>query len=503
MLGHREMTIQDYLELLRRRVWLILSCAFLFLAAGLAICFLLPPHYVSQTLVIVEQQKVPENYVKPVVTEDLNARLASMREQILSRSRLEPIIERFSLFSGNNISMDDRVDATRKAIQITPIASGANKMPGFYISFRAQNARTAQQVCSEITSLFLSESLHAREQSAEGTTAFLAQQVADAKRALDEQDAKLADFQRKYIGKLPGQEQSNLNTLQALTTRLDAATQALNRLHQDETFMQAVISQQNADLQRDDHAGSPTGETDQTKLKSLIAQKKELEEQLTPDHPDVQALSRKITDLQNEIAENAAHPSTPANTSAGARPEPPQLQQVKAQLRSVQQAIVAQKQEQAQIAQQISAYQARIEASPMVEQEFKQITRDHETALQFYNNLLAKTNESSMATDLERRQQGEQFQVLDAANLPDAPVFPNPYLFAGGGFILGLIVGLGIAIALEYRDTSLRTETDIWTFTKLPTLATISYFEEVSKMTTKRKLFSLFHRTTTPAESAN
>jgi len=446
---------------------------------------------------------VPENYVKPVVTEDLNARLASMREQILSRSRLEPIIERFNLFSGNNISMDDRVDATRKAIQITPIASGANKMPGFYISFRAQNARTAQQVCSEITSLFLSESLHAREQSAEGTTAFLAQQVADAKRALDEQDAKLADFQRKYIGKLPGQEQSNLNTLQALTTRLDAATQALNRLHQDETFMQAVISQQNADLQRDDHAGSPTGETDQTKLKSLIAQKKELEEQLTPDHPDVQALSRKITDLQNEIAENAAHPSTPANTSAGARPEPPQLQQVKAQLRSVQQAIVAQKQEQAQIAQQISAYQARIEASPMVEQEFKQITRDHETALQFYNNLLAKTNESSMATDLERRQQGEQFQVLDAANLPDAPVFPNPYLFAGGGFILGLIVGLGIAIALEYRDTSLRTETDIWTFTKLPTLATISYFEEVSKMTTKRKLFSLFHRTTTPAESAN
>ena len=503
MLGHREMTIQDYLEILRRRLWLILSCAFLLLGAGVGICLFVPPQYVSQTLVIVEQQKVPENYVKPVVTEDLNARLASMREQILSRARLDPIIERFNLFSGNNISMDDRVDATRKAIQITPIASGANKMPGFYISFRAQNARTAQQVCSEITSLFLSESLHAREQSAEGTTAFLAQQVADAKRALDEQDAKLADFQRKYIGKLPGQEQSNLNTLQALTTRLDAATQALNRLHQDETFMQAVISQQNADLQRDDHAGSPTGETDQTKLKSLIAQKKELEGQLTPDHPDVQALSRKITDLQNEIAENAAHPSTPANTSAGARPEPPQLQQVKAQLRSVQQAIVAQKQEQAQIAQQISAYQARIEASPMVEQEFKQITRDHETALQFYNNLLAKTNESSMATDLERRQQGEQFQVLDAANLPDAPVFPNPYLFAGGGFILGLIVGLGIAIALEYRDTSLRTETDIWTFTKLPTLATISYFEEVSKMTTKRKLFSLFHRTTTPAESAN
>jgi polysaccharide chain length determinant protein (PEP-CTERM system associated) len=503
MLGHREMTIQDYLELLKRRFWLILSCALLFLGAGLTICFIVPPQYVSQTLVIVEQQKVPENYVKPVVTEDLNARLASMREQILSRSRLEPIIERFNLFAGNGISMDDRVDATRKAIQITPIASGANKMPGFYISFRIQNARTAQQVCSEITSLFVSESLHAREQSAEGTTAFLAQQVADAKRALDEQDAKLADFQRKYIGKLPGQEQSNLNTLQALMTRLDAATQSINRLQQDETFVQAVISQQTGDLQREDHASGVTAETDQAKLKALIAQKQELEGQYTPDHPDVQALSRKITDLQNEIAQNSAHPPPPANKAAGSRPEPAQLQQLRAQLRSDQQAIAAQKQEQGKIAQQITAYQARIEASPTVDQEFKQVTRDHETALQFYNNLLAKTNESSMATDLERRQQGEQFQVLDAANLPDEPIFPNRYLFAAGGFILGLMVGTAIALALEYRDTSLRTEGDIWTFTKLPTLATISYFEEIPRPAAKRKSFSVFRRTAKPAKSAS
>jgi uncharacterized protein involved in exopolysaccharide biosynthesis len=242
MLGHRELTIHDYLEILKRRFWLILICGLVLLGLGLGICFVVPPQYVSQTLVIVEQQKVPESYVKPVITEDLNARLASMKEQIVSRSRLEPIIERFNLFSGNNATMDDRVDATRKAILISPIAAGANKVPGFYISFKARNARTAQQVCSEITSLFVSESLHAREQSAEGTTAFLSQQVADAKRALDEQDAKLAVLQTKYIGKLPSQEQSNLNTLQALTTQLDAATQSLNRMQQDETFIEAVIS---------------------------------------------------------------------------------------------------------------------------------------------------------------------------------------------------------------------------------------------------------------------
>jgi polysaccharide chain length determinant protein (PEP-CTERM system associated) len=499
MLGHRELTVQDYATILKRRLWLILACALVFLGAGLLTSYFQFPQYVSQTLVIVEQQKVPENYVKPVVTEDLNLRLSSMKEQILSRSRLEPIIERFNLFAGNNASMDDRVDATRRAILITPIVSGASKMPGFYISFRAQNARTAQQVCAEITSLFLTESLHAREQSAEGTTAFLSQQVTDAKRALDEQDAKLAAFQRKYIGKLPGQEQSNLNTLQALTTRLDAATQSLNRMHQDQTFIEAVIAQQSSDLQRSDPSSAVSVEASEARLKALIAQKKELEELYTSDHPDVVALSRKITDLQTEIDQNAAHPAVAANPPAASRPEPPHLQQAKAQLHSIQQSIASQKQEQARLAQQVRAYESKIESSPMVEQEFKQITRDHETALQFYNNLLTKMNESSMATDLERRQQGEQFQVLDAANLPDAPIFPNPYLFAGGGFAVGLLLGIGVTAILEYRDTSLRTDGDVWTFTKLPTLATISFLTEIAPHPNASRLKWLFHRVKQPA----
>jgi polysaccharide chain length determinant protein (PEP-CTERM system associated) len=503
MLGHRELTIQDYGCLLKRRWWLILTCALLLLGAGLAITYMLQPQFLSQTLVIVEQQKVPENYVKPVVSEDLNARLSSMREQILSRSRLEPIIERYGLFSGKNATMDDRVDSTRKAILITPIASGVSKMPGFYISFRAHNARTAQQVCGEITSLFLSESLQSREQSAEGTTAFLSQQLADAKRALDEQDAKLATFQRKYLGKLPGQEQSNLNTLQALTTQLDAATQSLNRMHQDQTFIEAVIAQQTTDLQRADPGSTVSLDSLAIKLKALITQKKELEELYTSHHPDMIALSRKIADLQAEISHDTSPPTLSTSPSTVTHSDPPQLQQAKAQLRAIQQSISTQKQEQARIAHEIRTYESRVESSPMVEQEFKQVTRDHETALQFYNNLLTKMNESSMATDLERRQQGEQFQVLDAANLPDSPIFPNPFLFAAGGFFIGLLLGCGISAFLEYRDTSLRTDRDIWTFTNLPTLGTISYLEELSRPLRGRKRSGLFRRLARPQESAN
>src|SRR5208337_4163832 len=246
MLGHREMNMQDYAEILERRYLLILVCTVLLLGIGSGISYMLPPQYISQTLVLIEQQKVPEDYVKPVINEDLNARLASMREQILSRSRIEPIIERFNLYASGKYTMDDRVDLTRKAIGINPIQSSqaTRGMPGFYITYKASDARTAQQVCGEITSLFISANLSAREESAEGTTDFLKQQLADSKRNLDEQDAKLAAFERKYIGKLPQQESSNTNTLQALTIQLEATTREIGSMQQGESLLEAMIAQQ-------------------------------------------------------------------------------------------------------------------------------------------------------------------------------------------------------------------------------------------------------------------
>jgi polysaccharide chain length determinant protein (PEP-CTERM system associated) len=506
MLGHRELTMQDYVGILKRRFWLILTFAILLLGVGIGLSYILPPQYVSQTLVLIEQQKVPENYVKPVVTEDLGARLASMKEQILSRSRIEPIITKFNLFPGSNNTMDERVDQTRKAIEIAPIRSDQSKgtggMPGFFISFKAQDAHTAQQVCGEITSLFVSENLNAREQSAEGTTDFLKQQLADSKRDLDQQDAKLAAFQQKYFGKLPEQEPSNTSTLQALTTQLDAVTQSLGRVQENETFLQAMISQQTHELQGLEPGSGISADERQKELKTLIAQKQELEALYTPDHPDMLAISRRIADLQAEIAHASAEPAPKAAPAPVTRHDPPQLLQLKAQLRGVQQSMTAAKQEQTRLQQKIRTYESRIESSPLVEEEYKQVTRDHETALQFYNSLLTKMNESSMATALEQRQQGEQFRVMDAPNLPDAPTFPNPFVFAGGGFAVGLFLGLLIAALLEYRDTSLRNERDIWAFTKLPTLAIIAHIDGLPQPAKALSRWKLFSRSNKPIESA-
>jgi len=480
MLGHRELTMEDYADILKRRFWIILLCAIVLCAGGASTSYVIPPRYQSQTLVLVEQQQVPEDYVKPVVTEDLEQRLASMKEQILSRSRIQPIIERFNLFADKS-DMDERVALTQKAIGIRPIPSARGSMPGFYITFQARDPHIAQKVCGEITSLFVSDSLRETEQTAEGTTDFLKQQLADSKRNLDEQDAKLAAFQQEHFGMLPDQETSNASTLQALTTQLNAATETLSRLQQNETFLQAMISQQaREELDAAEPNGVASPDEARQQLKQLIEQKRLLETQYTPDYPDVVDISRKIADLQAAIAHAPTQPA-PAKTPVKT-PDSASLQQLKAQLRVAQQSMADEKQQQARLEEQIRTYESRIESTPRVDEEYKQITRDHDSALQFYNGLLAKMNESSMATALEQRQQGEQFRVMDAPNLPDAPTFPNHIVFAGGGLVGGLALGLALVGLLEYLDVSLRSDKDVWAFTQLPTLATISHIKEITRL---------------------
>jgi hypothetical protein len=264
MLGHRALTLQDYTTILKRRWWIIAIPAIIFPIVGFGITFFVQPEYMSQTLVLVEQQKVPESYVKAIVTEDLNGRLATMKEQILSRSRLQPIIERFNLFANSKLSMDDRIDMTRKNIGIAPIQSEiarTNGLPGFYISFKAGDPRTAQLVCGEIQSLFVSENLSDRAVSAAGTTDFLKGQLADAKAKLDEQDEKMRKFQQAYVGKLPGAEASNLNMLTTLNTQLDATTQALTRLEQNKSYVEsmAALQQQNQASQGEHGGSTPQG----------------------------------------------------------------------------------------------------------------------------------------------------------------------------------------------------------------------------------------------------
>jgi len=445
---------------------------------------------------------VPDTYVKPIIAEDLDSRLASMKEQILSRSRLEPIIERFNLGSPG-MDMDDKIVKTRKDIGITPIHSeiqGAGGLPGFFISFTASDPHTAQLVCREITSLFVSENLQAREQSAEGTTAFLKGQLDQAKANLDQQDQKLAEFQKQYMGTLPEQQAPNMEMLNTLTTQLDATTQALTRMENDKTMVDSMLAQEARQTQTQTTPGTrSTPQADTLELQRLQDKEADLKARYTPDYPDVIAVQRQINDLQKQMA--SAPTTSSAATSTTPHYDSPGTMQLRAQVTAMTQAIAQKRQQQGELQAQIRQYQGKIQSTPLVEAKMKDLTRDHQTAQDFYDSLLTKMNNSQMATDLERRQEGENFKIMDDANLPDAPTFPNRGMFAAGGLALGLGLGVLLIAFLEYRDKSLRTERDVWTFTKLPTLATIALIHE-AKGKTKSSIGSLLKKDVTPTDKS-
>jgi|SRR5580704_1797275 polysaccharide chain length determinant protein (PEP-CTERM system associated) len=489
----RVRTPAEYIAMLRRRWLLIAVLAVVGGPLAYGVSRFLPTKYKSQTTVLVEQPTVSADIVKPVDTTDIGLRLATMQQQILSRTRLEPVIRQFGLYPKDidRVSMEELVSRLQKAIEVTPIQpmaeTRAENLPGFYVNVTLDNAHTAQQVCTTVTSMFIEESLRLSQQRSEGTTQFLTQQLADAKANLDAQDGKLAAFKSRYIGSLPDEEQSNLNLLMGFTSQLDAATQALARAQQDKGFAESTLTQQLSAWQASQGGHNP--ETLETQLVALQTELARLQVSYTDDYPDVIKTKNDIAALQKKIGEsNNPKTGTEAVKSAIPSMEPAQIQQLRAQIHTFEQVIAEKTKEQEGIKAEIKAYQDRVQSSPVVEQQYKELSRGYETAQDSYNQLLKQRDAAAMATRLEQEQEGEQFRVLDPANLPDKPSFPNHLLFAGGGFGGGLVLGLGIAFVLELKDTSLRTERDVEFTLRLPLLAMISTVEPKSGMTAEPKL---------------
>ena len=480
MIGHRQFGWDDYLAMWRRRRWMILIPALLGGVILFGVSLVLPNRYESQTLILIQSQTIPNTLVKPIVTDDLTARVASLEEQVLSRTRLEEIIKHYELFKDDlgKEPMEQMVDDLRKDIELTAvkpiIKSRDQTLPGFSIGVTLSTAQLAQQVCAEITSRFIEENLKQREQSASSATNFFQAQLDDAKRKIDEQDGKLAEFKRKYLPELPEETQANLNLLASMNGQLDVETQNLNRAQQDKAYTETQLLQQVA-AWKAAQGGTDAPPSLEQQLNNMQSELVTLEVRETPEHPDIIKLKAEIERLKKKLGEKGITPDAKAEAEAQ-RPapgEPPQIQQLRSQLRAYDEAISGARKTQERLQGHIELLQSRVQMSPMVEQQYKEITRDHQMALDFYDELLKKKNESEMANNLEQQQQGEKFVIMDPANLPKDPTFPNRPLFALGGLGGGLMLGLFLGWLYEARDKTLRTVKDIEACLGLPTLAMV------------------------------
>jgi polysaccharide chain length determinant protein (PEP-CTERM system associated) len=490
---NRELTMDDYLAMLRRRMKVILIPALLAPLAGFLVSYAFPPKYTSQSEVLVARPKIPDAVVQQVFTEDLTQHITTIAQQVLSPSRLRPMVEKLGLAKGGQ-NVDDVVNGIPLNTTIQPVpdlsefGGGVKKkggqntrpVPGFYVNYTSSTSEEARNICAGLTSLLIEEDLKTRQDQTQGTTDFLTQQVANAKQNLDDLDKKLAAFKNQHMGQLPGDEDNNLKILMGLNSQLDANTQNLNRATQDKSYTESLLAQQVAAWKSSQSSSNP--QTLQTQLSQLQAQLIDLEARYTADHPDVIKTQADIAQVKKKLAE-VNDPTAKADNAAsdkGSGSEPAEIRQLRLQIHQYEDLAAQATRDQKRLQQEIGVYQGRVASSPGIEEQYKELARDYDNAQKVYQDDLAKQSTSKMAMQAAQQQQGEQMALLNPANLPDSPSFPLRPLFAAGGLGAGLVLGLGLALWLELRDKSIRTQADAEAALELPMLVAVPWVVELA-----------------------
>jgi polysaccharide chain length determinant protein (PEP-CTERM system associated) len=476
---------QDYWAMAVRRRWWSMGPLFLggFVACGVARFW--PVQYRSEALILVEQQKVPELYVTPNVVTDLQDRLQSMTQQILSRTRLQKLIEQFGLYPNlrQHMNSDEIVDRMRDDIHIELVQAPRrqDELTAFHIYFSYGSAQVAQQITNALTSLFIDENLQARGEQSLSTTTFLENQLEQARKDLEQQEQQLREYKLRFLGELPQQEQSMLQMFGGLEAQLHSNTDAIDRAEQQRIYLESMRTEYQA-LQDSAEGTDPNAPASRiagadAQIRDLRKQLTDLEAKYTVRHPDVDRLRDQIADWEQsrnqlELDRDSA-PSTGASTTAAPSPRPVALAEVEGRLKALQVEIEHYQAGAKQLRDQMADIESRLKMTPVREQQLAEVTRNYENSKQNYESLLQKKLQSELATNLEKRQQGERFRIIDPPNLPLKPSQPNRLEIITIGWALGLCVGLGLTALKEISDETVHNERSLLESIQLPILVHI------------------------------
>lgn len=474
---------EDFLQLAWKRKWLILIPFLVFALGGVIYAYSQPNRYRSETLIMVVPQRVPAAYVQSTVTTRIEDRLRTLQQQIMSRTKLESIIQQFNLYPDQQATgiMEDIVESMRRDITVEIVRGDV-----FRVQYVSGDPRLAMRVAERLAGLFIEENLQDRAIMAESTNQFLETQLEDARQRLVEHEKKLEAYRMRNTGTLPDQVSTNLQAIQNRQTQAQALVESINR---DRDRM-IVLERQIADLSSAETSPVSAAAVDPTNPAALAAASTEqqleaarvalrqLELRLKPEHPDIRRAERIVRDLEKKAeAEALERPLAPAVAPRVVTPEElgrqNRLRDLRAEYDLLERQAAGKIASEQRLRDEIAMYQARVEAAPSRQSELTALMRDYDTLQRQYTTLLTKREDAKLSANLERRQGGEQFRILDPARLPEKPFSPNRQFLMLVSCGLGLGLGLGFVGLLEYRDRSLKTEEDVLVALSLPVLAVI------------------------------
>jgi len=494
---------REYLEIFLRRKWLIMFSILFILFGASVYCVVTPEMFKSSTTILVVPQRVSENYVKSTVSSKIEDRLATIRQQVQSRTRLLVVMDELGLFKEERkkVPLEALVESMRKRITIEVRNNDA-----FTLSFLHENRETAMLTASRLASFFMDENLKSREQQAVGTASFLESQLKITKQKLEAQEERVRQYKTAFMGELPQQLPANLAVMSRLQDQLKANADSIRTAQERKMFIESQIrtlESQVAALESQERAASGNTETTVVapvlpsdpaapyipELNAKRAQLANLSTKYTDRYPEIRRLKEEIARLEKHVVDarritqpNQGHPgedvvrkSVPLGTppSSPLAREKEEIRRLRTTLQGIDHEIQLLKKEGSEIQQSVAAIESKVYRSPKREQEIISLTRDYDNLKKSYDELLRKKLDADVARNLEIRQRDEQFQVLDPANLPEKPFIPNRPKVFSIALLVALLVGFGGAIGLEMIDPTVRGAKEFRHFSDISILATI------------------------------
>lgn len=447
--------VLEHLEVPLRRPFHVLIPFALIVAGAVTASYVLPKRYESSTLILVESQKVPESVVPRLASESSKQRLTNVRQEILSRTRLETVITELNPYPHRmgRAPMSDIIEGMRDAISINLRGNDA-----FTVEFVHSDPTKAMQVANRLATLFIDETAKGREEQVEGASDFITTQLEEARQELEKREEALRRYKEQHMGALPEQMAPNLATLQRLQLEQQSLSESLRAAEDRATLLQRGL--------QDQRGGTGAASADPAvELGQLRAQLASLQSRYTDEHPDVKALVARVTRLEKSMADAG---SQSGSGTSGVPSGSSQIAQAQLEVNAL-------KAKQRDLERRIADFQARVELAPRSEQDLAVLTRDYEKLKDNYLALLKRRLDAQMAEKLEKRWKTEHFKMLDPAHLPERPIFPNRLLFLLGGLVVGLGAGIGCAFIAELLDHSVKSLKDLETAFPVPVLAQIPH----------------------------
>ncbi len=432
--------VQFAKEIRRRPAW-VLALGTLGLVAGFLAVGFISPVYEASTSILVEPQRIPSDYVKPTVTLDLRDRLATIQQQTMSRENLDRVIDDIDLYP--ELIVEGEVEAALRAAR-SALRLEVQRNQVFRVVFSHADPEKAAEAANRIAELFLQENFTSREKQAAITTEFLGSELEETRLKLEEQERLIADFKRKHLGGLPEQRDTLLRSIDTGQNKLEIAMTAADRAESRRLQLQQSLAEAQAlprtsssvNLSSDQSDDGATAEELRNQLVALLGQ-------YTERHPEVVRTRQMLEAVEN--AQSSRGASSDSAEVAASSEESALVRQLRQEIENVELELAGLAQEQARVLADIDQQRARLDAMPGVETELLRLTRDYDNVSKSYESMLDKRLQAELAENLEKRQQGEQFRILESAVPPKEPAWPSRNLFLAAGLALGVAAGLGIS----------------------------------------------------------